>query len=257
MLIKKNLLIHFFVLLATILTSFVMHDFLTEYFEKRYQQQEDTPQSLQKSFGPVLTISRECGCEGTLLSKQLAYRLNEYYLPIGARDNWKVISKEVLESSARNLKTNSESIKFVFKSESKSVLEDFVESMASKQYHSESKIKNAIKKVIKDFANQGYSIILGRAGAQLTRYIDNSLHIKLVAPFDWRVSHIMRKLELSRAAAINLIRTVDANREKIIKKFHFGGKAELSYDVTYNLEKIAKEQLISDILHIMEQKKLI
>lgn len=234
-----------------------MQDFLTDYFEERYQQEAYQPEAVQQISGPVLTISRECGCEGTLLSKKLARHINDYYLPIGARDQWKVISKEVLEASAKKLKTNSESIKFVFKSEAKSMLEDFVESMSAKQYHSESKIKSAIKKVIRDFATDGFSIILGRAGAQLARDIGNSLHIKLTAPIDWRIKRLMATHDLNRAAAVNRIRIVDENRQKIIKKFHIGVTAELCYDVTYNLERFSQEQLISDIEHTMIIKKLI
>lgn len=234
-----------------------MQDFLTEYFEKRYQQDAGKVIAQLQTPGPVLTISRECGCEGTLISKKLANHLNEYYLPIGAKDQWKVISKEILETSANKLKTNSESIKFVFRSESKSMLEDFVESMSAKQYHSESKIKSAIKRVVRDFATDGFSIILGRAGAQLTRNIENSLHIKLIAPLNWRINRLMATHDLSRAAAINRIKIVDENRQKIIKKFHIGVKAELCYDVTYNLERISQEQLISDIEHTMIIKKLV
>ncbi len=234
-----------------------MQDFLSDYFEKRYSKETDQQVAVQQIPGPVLTISRECGCEGTLLSKKLARRLNDYHLPIGARDEWKVISKEVLETSAKKLNTNSESIKFIFKSEAKSLLEDFVESMSARQYNSESKIKSAIKTVIRDFATDGFSIILGRAGAQLTRNVENSLHIKLIAPINWRIKRLMATHDLTRAAAVNRIRIVDENRQKIIKKFHIGVKAELCYDVIYNLERITQEQLIADIEHTMLIKKLI
>jgi cytidylate kinase len=234
-----------------------MQDFLTEYFELRYQQQESISEVPLKPPGPVLTISRECGCDGTYIAQKLAAHLNDYFLPIGAKTNWHVISKEVLQKSAKKLQTSSESIKFVFDSEPKSMLEDFVESMSAQEYHSEAKIKNAIKKVIRDFARDGHAVILGRAGAQLTRDIDKSLHVKLIAPLNWRVKSVMLKLEISRAAAINFIRKVDLNREKIIKKFYVGDKSGMCYDVIYNHERITSDQLISDIIHTMQLKKLI
>jgi cytidylate kinase len=137
------------------------------------------------------------------------------------------------------------------------MLEDFVESMASQEYHSETKIKNAIKKVIRDFAQDGFAVILGRAGAQLTRNIDQSLHVKLMAPLNWRIDRIMLKFGMSRAAAVNYIRKVDLNREKIIKKFYVGDKSGMCYDVIYNHERITSDQLISDIIHTMQLKKLI
>ncbi|MBE0638779.1 MAG: cytidylate kinase-like family protein [Bacteroidales bacterium] len=233
-----------------------MENHIMEYFQKRYQQQL-IPPVRTKAPGPVLTISRECGCEGTALARQLALRLNEYYLPIGCKSSWEVISKKILEAAAQELKTQSENIKFIFDSEQRTMWEDFMQSVTSKEYHSEWKIKNAIKNVIRDFATEGYSIILGRGGAQITRDIEKALHVKLVAPVQWRAERFMEKHDLSKAVALARIKEIDNNRDKLIKMLYAGCSQELCYDITYNVEKFSTGQLVLDIIHLMQQKKLI
>jgi len=233
-----------------------MENHILEYFKKRYQQQEETAK-LAKSLGPVLTISRQCGCDGTTLAQHLAVRLNEYYLPIGAQSNWQVISKEILENAAKELETHADNIKFVFKSEQRSLVDDFMQSVIVKDYQSEWKIKNTIKNVIRDFASDGFSIILGRGGAQITRDINNSLHIKLVAPINWRIERFMQKYDVSKAAAIKKVKEIDGNREKLIQMLYTGCSQDICFDVTYNVERFSQSQLVSDIIHLMQQKKLI
>jgi cytidylate kinase len=232
-----------------------MENYLLEYFKKRYAQELAT--KLTRSPGPVLTISRQCGCDGTSLAQQLAVRLNEYYLPIGAKSNWKVISKEILESAARELETHADNIKFIFKSEQRTLIEDFMQSVTSKDYQSEWKIKQSIKNVIRDFATDGFSIILGRGGAQITRDINNALHVKLVAPFNWRVERFMQNNDMSKIAAVKKVKEIDSNREKLIQMLYVGCSHEMCYDVTFNIERFPQSQLVSDIIHLMQQKKLI
>jgi cytidylate kinase len=233
-----------------------MEKYILEYFKKRNKQQIETAKHA-KSLGPVLTISRECGCDGTSLAQQLAARLNEYYLPIGAQFNWKVISKEILENAAKELETHADNIKFVFQSEQRSLVDDFMQSVTVKDYQSEWKIKKTIKNVIRDFASDGYSIILGRGGAQITRDINNALHIKLVAPLNWRIERFMLKHDISKAAAIKKVKEIDSNREKLIQMLYIGCSQEMCYDVTFNLERFPQSQLVSDIIHLMQQRKLI
>lgn len=233
-----------------------MDNFIVEYFQKHYQQGLK-PTVRPKTPGPVLTISRECGCNGTALAREIAKKLNEYYLPIGETSRWEIFSKRILEASAEELKTNTEDIKFVFDSEKRTLWEDFMQSLTSKEYHSEWKIKNTIKNVIREISTNGYAIILGRGGAQVTSDIEKSLHVKLVAPLNWRAERFMEKHNLSKAAALAKIKEIDSSREKLIKMLYVGCEHDMCYDVTYNVEALTQSQLISDIIHLMQQKKLV
>jgi cytidylate kinase len=130
-------------------------------------------------------------------------------------------------------------------------------SLTSRQYHSDWKVKETIRKVVSAFAITGHTVILGRAGAQITRDIEASLHVRLIAPFDWRVKQIMTKYQLSDKLAEKRVKEMDVNREKLIKTFAIEGHCHECYDVSYNMKYISTKQTVSDIIHMMQLKRLI
>jgi len=194
-----------------------MSDTFVKYFQERFNIEEKKTNVP----GPVVTISREFGCEAKPLAAKLAAKLNEFYLPIGVNQTWAVISKDILFETARQLQTDSKKIEYVFSFERRNLVDDFLLSLSSKNHLSDWFVKEAIKKVIREFAETGYSIIIGRAGAQIARDIENSLHIKLVAPF--------------------------------VKETNCHG----CYDVYYNIRFLSQEQICSSIVNLMQQRKLI
>ncbi len=233
-----------------------MENFLLDYLQKHYQHQKEIHHK-PKPPGPVVTISRQAGCGGNAIAKLLAETLNEFYLPVGDETRWEVVSKKILENSARELKAKTEDIRFVFESEQRSLWEDFMQSVTARDYHSEWKIKNTIKQVIRDFAEDGHAIILGRGGAQITRDIEKSLHIKIVGPLNWRADRVAKRFGITKSVALKQIKETDDAREKLIKMLYAGCDQDICYDVTYNVEKISNQSLVSDIIHMMQRKKLV
>jgi cytidylate kinase len=205
----------------------------------------------------VLTISRDFGCQAKLIAHELADRLNEYYLPIGAKNTWHILSKEIIEKVAQELQTSSTKIAYAFNFENKSTIDDFIMSLSSRQYHSDWKVKDTIRKVVQAFAVTGYSIILGRAGAQITRDIEASLHVRLIAPFDWRVKKVMEKYRLTDKLATRKVKEMDVNREKLIKNFATEGHCHECYDVYFNMKYMSTNEVVSDVIHLMQLKKLV
>ena len=231
-----------------------MSDHLISYFHDRLKIVEDPGTEP----GPLITISRDFGCQAKQISRELVETLNEYHLPIGAKNEWHLLSKEIIEKVAHELQTDSKKIDYVFTFEKKSTVDDFILSLlSSKQYHSDWKVKDTIRKVVRAFAITGYTVILGRAGAQITRDIEASLHIRLIAPFDWRVQKVKERYQLTNILAIRKVKEMDINREKLIKTFASEGHCHQCYDVNYNMRYLSTQQVISDIIHMMQLKKLI
>jgi len=232
-----------------------MNNFLETYLKERYiESQKDLK---KKNPGPLVTISREFGCDAQYISASLAYYLNSHHKQIGQEKDWEIISKEILEESANLLKTDQKNIDHVFTYEKRTVIEDFFQSFTSSQYHCDMKIRSTIKKVVYAFAEEGYAIILGRAGAQITREIEKSLHIRLVAPFDWRVDHVMEKYNLNEKDAVKRVKEMDENRKEFIENYTKEAGCVYCYDVFYNVKFLTNDQIVSDILHMMQLRKLI
>ncbi len=230
-----------------------MSDTLIKYFHDRLKKVE-APNTKP---GPVLTISRDFGCHAKKVSHELVERLNEYHLPICARNTWHLLSKEIIEKVAQKLRTDSKKINYIFNFEKKTTIDEFILSLSSRQYHSDWKVKDTIRKVVNAFAVTGHAVILGRAGAQITRDIEASLHIRLVAPFDWRVKQIMERYQLTNKPAAKKVKEMDTNRERLIKTFDTREHSNECYDVSFNMKYLSVKEVASDIIHLMNLKKLI
>lgn len=130
-------------------------------------------------------------------------------------------------------------------------------SMTSKHYHSDWKIREAVQNVVRAFAYRGHAVILGRAGAQITHDIKKSLHVKLVAPVSWRTEHVMKKYQTTEKLAAKKVEEMDSNRQRLIEMFSKKAGCDYCYDVYYNVASLHMDQIISDIIHMMQVKKLI
>jgi cytidylate kinase len=230
-----------------------MKNFLEDYFQQKFQASRETIAEP----GPVVTISRAFGCEAKPISIALAKRLNTYHIGIGQKSRWEIITKEILEEAAKELQTNSKKIEYIFQFEKRTAIDDFLMSMTSRKYQSDWKVKEAVKNVVRTFAFKGYMIIVGRAGAQITRDIPNSLHIQLVAQMDWRVKRIAEKHHLSQKQALENVNDMDEKRRKLIEMFSKDAGCHNCYDVQYNPQYLSSEMIVSDIIHMMQLKKLI
>ncbi|MBT6005390.1 MAG: hypothetical protein HOG79_06700, partial [Prolixibacteraceae bacterium] len=72
--------------------------------------------------GPVITISREVGCNGIKLAKLIASRLDERKMI----SEWKVLSKEVFYQSAKELDMEPERVRKIFKKNDRYQLDDIL-----------------------------------------------------------------------------------------------------------------------------------
>lgn len=230
-----------------------MSDTFVQYFQQRFNIEDKGT----KTPGPVVTISREFGCDAKGLANLLASRLNEFYLPIGATRTWMVVSKEILMETAKQLQTDSKKIEYVFSFEKRNLVDDFMLSLSTKNHLSDWIVKEAIKKVIREFSESGYAIIIGRAGAQIAREIEKSVHIKLVAPLEFRKQLIINNYNIPEKDAEKKIHEMDKGRDKLIKMFVKETQCEGCYDVYYNIRFLTHEQVCSNVIHLMQQKKLI
>jgi len=231
-----------------------MPNILLKYLEDRYKYQIPASEE-KKTAGPIITISRYYGCPANTCAKDLANLLSEMEGLPG--NTLKVINKEILEQSAKELGLSPEKIEFVFKFEKRSAVDEILESLSSKYYKSERKIKNTIRDVIRSIGEQGRVIIVGRGGAPILKDITNSLHIKMVASLESRVKDISKKQGITFNEARKLAKEMDENRSKLRMEFA-GRKMELvDYDLIFNCEKFNTNEIAKIVAKVSEMKGLI
>jgi cytidylate kinase len=230
-----------------------MGNSLLTYLNKRVTK-VNHPDSLGKPPGPVITISREVGCSGLDMAYALQYRLNnsQYF------DSWKVLSKEIFQESAKELDLDPEQVSRIFKQVDRTTFDEILHAFGEKRFKSDKKIRNTVIEVMRGFAEDGFCIIVGRASNVIAADIRNSLHIRLVAPLEFRINSIMKKNNLDHENAAKFIINEERDRytyrQAVVEKQH--DQPEI-FDITFNSAEFSREDIVEFIMLMIEKKGIL
>jgi cytidylate kinase len=226
---------------------------LSKYLKERYQE----TQSNQAFPGPVVTIARELGCPSKGVAICLIEKLNSMKYNYSKKTPWRWISKEILEESAKDLGVDLAEIQYVFDYKTHGILEDLLLSHSKKFYKSDRKIRGTIAKVIRNFADEGNAVIVGRGGVAITRDIPKSLHIKLEAPLEWRALRTSEKHNITIEQAKKYCLEIDKKREEFRDYFQGKGNDYTRFDMTFNCMTIDPEETAAIIIEALKIRKII
>ena len=211
--------------------------------------------STDRNPGPVITISREVGCSGIELANALKDRLQQ----IHQQDNWKVLSKEIFQVSAHELDLEPEKVAKIFKQLDRNAFDDILYTFREKRSISEKKVRHTVIDVIRSFAEDGHCIIVGRAGNVIAADIKNSLHVRLVAPPEFKIRSIMEKNRLGYEEAKKFIIEEEKDRLSYRKAVTDNKHSDLPeiFDITFNRAEFSTECIVDFILYLMEKKEML
>jgi len=203
--------------------------------------------------GPLITISREVGTNGVKLANLIALRLNTR----NPEKQWRVISKEVFHHSAKELQMEPEKVrKNMYKSE-KFAMDDILKAFYDKNYKSNQTISKTMSRVILQIATDGYCIIVGRAGHIIAQEIKHALHLRLVAPIEYRIDTIMHNNHLDHDGALKFINKVDKERMAFRKALFKEDPSHELFDAILNRAAYTDDELLDLIEFLSIQRNLI
>lgn len=233
-----------------------MENRLFEYMNKRFGA-DFIPSGTIKDAGPVITISRQTGCGARGIAWSICEELNKRKPADKNESKWKFISREILQESAGQLNLDPSALKHVIDDKDRGIMDQIVEALSTHSHKSDQKILKTVQDVIRQFGNNGKVIIIGRGGASICRDIKLSLHVKLVAPEEWRIEEIARRLDFSKSYATEYVRKRDVERELLVTKL-FGKKPDSSsYDIEMNRSRFTEDELVGAIIQLAKIKSLI
>jgi cytidylate kinase len=230
-----------------------MNNTLMVYLNKRLHQNDSRYLETNSQPGPVICISREVGCGGVTLAKRLANELDKQCVC----KKWKVLSKEILEESARGLNMDPNKLRNYLKEGARSIFDDVLSAFSEKRFKSDRKISKTMIDLILSFANDGYCIIVGRAGHIIASGIEKSLLVKLTAPMEWRIKQIMEKNKLKMREAAEFIEKTETERENFRKHVAGDHTQPEEFDLCINLSRMKIDPVISTILVAAQTKGLL
>lgn len=223
------------------------------YLNKRLIKPEFKYLSADAQPGPVICISREVGCGALTVARQLAAHLDKQTFC----KKWKVLSKEILEESARELGMDPGKLRSYMKEGDRTLFDDILMAFAEKRHKSDQKIRKTLIDLVNTFALDGHCIIVGRAGHIICRDIERSLFVKLVAPLDWRIKQIMEKNNLNMREALEFIDKTEQDRMNFVKHISGDVNKEGEFDLTIDLCRLGVEKTIEIIKFAAQSKGLL
>lgn len=234
-----------------------MTDFLSSYLTPANEKSAGK----NRRPGPVVTISRECGCSANRIATKLSKILTGYnYLSETKTDvEWKWVSKEVIEMAAVELETHPNRIKNVFLGHPKqSILEVSTAFSNAKVYDADDQqVIDTVKSIIRSIAEDGHYIIVGRAASVIAQDIPKRLSVKLQAPLEWRINRIMQISNLSWADAQAYVFEVDRQRDLFVE--HVAGRQleNTDFDLIFNYATMPDDHIVDVMVNVLKNKKII
>ena len=153
---------------------------------------------------------------------------------------------------------NAEKVARIFKQLGRSAFEEILDAFSEKRFKSDKRIKKTVTDVIRSFAEDGFCIIVGRGGNIIASGIKNSLHVRMVAPLDYRIETIMQKHKCNQMEAREFIDKVEkeryAYRHNVMNN---SSKGPEIFDLTINCASFDKDMTIRLIHKAVKEKKIL
>lgn len=183
-----------------------------DYFDERYR--ESVLKAPSVNDGPVITISRLTGCDAREVASRIVENLNEKF----GTAKWRWVDKDIIYSIAKELNIDTQRVENYYEGIKLSDLSEMIMAFSG-GFVSDQRVKKAIREVVLSICKEGHVVIVGRGGVSIARDIKDSLHVRLIAPFYWRVNNVMRKKNTGMEEAEKFIIETDEKRADLIQTF--------------------------------------
>jgi len=167
----------------------------------------------QKKF-PFITLSREYGCPSYQVAEVLQDKLNKL---ADGKYPWAVFDKAVIHKieEEHNL---SEKLADSLNENQRSHMQQYMDHIFFNRPN-EYKIFQYLTQTLIGLAEKGHVILIGRGGCIITRNVERGFHVRLVAPFEFRMENIRKGRGLSEDEAVKFVKKVEDEREAFVEKY--------------------------------------
>ena len=168
----------------------------------------------------VITISASYGAGGASIGPRLAERLGVPFLDRAIPNEVATRLAVPLEDAERHDETPDSVFERFIRVLAPAGLAFGARPMFEHDIVDENAFREATERVIREQAESGGGIILGRAAAMILRDVPGALHVRLYGPAERRIERAMEHEELSREDAERKLRENDRAREGYVHHFY-------------------------------------
>lgn len=202
----------------------------------------------------AITISREYGSGGGEIASRLAERLD-----------WRLVDHEVVKQIAERLGVEEEDAA-AHDEHAESWVMQFLTTMQGvgpmvalpsnlSFPPTEASYTRALREVVNGAVLAGQSVIVGRGSQIILRHRRDTLHVRIVAPLEQRITYVMLRENLSRTEAQQRITQRDQERRRyLINTYRHAPDDAHLYDIALNTAVLDLDSCVELIVHALEAK---
>jgi len=188
----------------------------------------------------VITLSRQCGSEGTQLGERLAQELG-----------FNFFDREVIQEIAKSAKI-SDRLLGTLDEKGLNMVEETIAAAINERHLWPDQFLRHLMKVIGAIGRHGRAVIVGR-GANFALPADANLRIRVIAPLDRRVQNISKRLSMSYDEAHKLVLKTDADRRSFSRKYFYADISDpLHYDLIINMDRLQMPNAVNTVKSALE-----
>jgi cytidylate kinase len=196
---------------------------------------------------PFVTILREAGAGGSALAQALAEAL-------AAREpgsHWQSFDRELVEKVAADHGISAPLVES---------LEEASHTWLDKLLHSGPEsdfgVYRRVAETMRALAEVGGAVLVGRGGVFVTRDLPGGIHVRLVAPRDWRIRRLAKARGLSAAEAERVVRETEEHRAAFYRsRWPDKDVAADHFHVTYNMAGVEPGRIVESLLAVVPRRE--
>jgi cytidylate kinase len=190
----------------------------------------DTPRLQARA----LAISRETGAGGGAIG-HLVMEMME----ARARDRqpWAVFNRELVKQVLADSRLP-ETLEPFLPEDARSRVTEVLEELLGRHPSSWTLVERTNQTILR-LAMAGHVILVGRGAHLVTARLPHVFHLRVIAPFEVRVKHVMEKNHLKALEAAKFVRQGDLAKARYLQRnFGAGGRDPLHFHLTVNTGRI-------------------
>jgi cytidylate kinase len=202
--------------------------------------------------GGVVTIARQAGTGAPKVAARVCELLNERH-SVGEQP-WLAYDKNLVHTVAEEHELAEDVVAKLDEHDQKTLDEIFSAVIGQPTVH-EIGMKTA--RTIRGLARNGRAVVVGRGGAVILAGVTHSLHVRLVAPLEWRIRAWAAANGVPVDEARSRVQELDRDREDYVKATlnHSADDPQL-YDLVVNVAALTVEHTASVIARAVEELHL-
>lgn len=204
---------------------------------------------------PFITISRAHAAIHPALMGQLLQQLNVHH----PNPPWQCYDRELIEQVARDHGLSASLIQSL-QEHPHSILEDILEGLRADQPRPPDEVVYAkVVATLRTLARAGRAVLVGRGGVFCTQDMPAGIHIRFVAPKEFRIRQLMQTGNVDRNQADRLLRDADDKRRAFYTRFWHrqldaADSCEL-FTLTINSDAVPLEIQVATITQLVQHRQ--